>query len=252
MAQHSYLDPSPFFLDGGPTGILLVHGFTGAPTEMRRVGDYYHAAGLTVSAPLLPGHGSQVADLHKVRWTDWAAHVEAAYQSLKERCATVFAAGLSLGSLLTLNLAAAHPELPGAILYSPATWVNNRLLPLTPLARYVIQSRPKTRKSDLVDPEAEGCLWCYDDNSVPAAAQLYALQQRVRRLLPALQLPLLLIYSTGDRAITPSSTQRTAELAGSRDKHIIKIEQSGHVITVDRQWWCVAEQTLAWIKQHGG
>lgn len=256
MAQHALLDPSPFFLDGGPTGILLVHGFTGSPTEMRRVGDYFHAAGLTVSAPLLPGHGSRIEDMNQVRWTDWAAHAEAAYQALRERCdrlgGQVFAAGLSLGSLLTLNLAAAHPELSGAILYSPATWVDNRLLPLTPVARYFIKSRPKSGESDLVDPEAERCLWCYDDDPVPAAAQLYALQRHLRRLLRTLKPPLLLIYSTGDRAITSTSAQRTYDMAGSTDKHIIKIEQSGHVITVDRQWRCVAGQTLAWVKQHGG
>lgn len=250
MAQHAHLDPAPFYLPGGPTGILLVHGFTGSPTEMRRVGDYLHAAGLTVAGPRLPGHGSVVEDMNQVRWTDWTEHVERAYAELAGRCQRVFVAGLSLGSLLTLNLAAAQPELPGAILYSPATWVQNRLLPLTPVARHFVKLRAKTGRSDLVDAEAEQQVWCYDCQPVPAAAQLYALQQRVRRLLPSLKPPLLVVYSTGDTAIGPSSAQRTYELAGSRDKQLIKIEGSGHVITVDRQWRFVAEQTLNWIKTH--
>ena len=29
MTQHSHLDPSAFLLDGGPIGVLLIHGFTG-------------------------------------------------------------------------------------------------------------------------------------------------------------------------------------------------------------------------------
>ena len=33
MAQHAHLDPSPFFLQGGPTGILMIHGYTGALRE---------------------------------------------------------------------------------------------------------------------------------------------------------------------------------------------------------------------------
>ena len=42
MTRHPHLDPAPFFLEGGPVGVLLVHGFTGSPPEMRLVGDYLH------------------------------------------------------------------------------------------------------------------------------------------------------------------------------------------------------------------
>ncbi len=256
MAQHAHLDPAPFFLPGGAvnavdaTGVLLVHGFTGSPTEMRLVGDFLHAAGLTVSAPQLSGHGSTVENLNQVKWTDWAGCVEQAYRELAAQCRRVFVAGLSLGSLLTANLAADHPELPGAILYSPATWVQSRLLPLTPVARHFLKTRRKRGVSDLVDPAADAQLWCYDEDPVPAAAEVYALQRRVRRRLPSLKPPLLIVYSTGDRAIAPGSAQRTYDLAGSADKQLVKIEQSGHVITVDRQWRFVAEQTLNWIKNH--
>jgi carboxylesterase len=256
MAQHSHIDPSSFFLPGGATGILLVHGFTGSPPEMRLVGDYLNTAGLTVSAPLLPGHGTRVEDMYAVRWTGWAACVETAYRELAARCqeagGQAFIAGLSLGSLLSMNFAAAHPELPGAILYSPATWIQNPLLPVTPLARYFIKTQPVSGDSDLVDPEADARLWCYDSYPVAGAAELYSLQRRVRRLLPMLEPPLLIVYSTGDRAIHPTSARRTFDLAGSQDKQIIELDQSGHAITVDSQWRYVAEQTLAWVKRHGG
>ncbi len=51
MARQSHLDPSGFDLPGGPVGVLLIHGFTGAPTEMRLMAEYLHARGMTVSAP---------------------------------------------------------------------------------------------------------------------------------------------------------------------------------------------------------
>ena len=252
MAQHAHLDPAPFFLPGGPTGILLVHGFTGSPTEMRLVGDYLHAAGLTVSAPRLPGHGTTIEEMNKVRWQDWAEHVARSYRRLAERCERTFVGGLSLGSLLTMNLAADDPDLPGAIVYSPATWVQSRLLPFTPVARYFVKVRSKSGASDLYDPEADRQLWCYDGDPVPAAAEVYALMRRVRQRLPTLKPPLLIVYSTGDGAIDPTSAQRTFALAGSADKQIVKIEQSGHVITVDQQWRTVAERTLAWVRQRDG
>ena len=40
MAEHDWLDTSPFFFEGGPVGCLMIHGFTGAPAEMRPMGEY--------------------------------------------------------------------------------------------------------------------------------------------------------------------------------------------------------------------
>ena len=101
------------------TGVLLIHGYTGSPTEMRWIGDYLHARGLTVSGPLLPGHGTTPEAMNRCRWTDWTGHVEAALADLRTRCARVFVGGLSMGSLLTLYLAAHHPDLPGCPLSIP-------------------------------------------------------------------------------------------------------------------------------------
>lgn len=72
MTQNPHLDPSAFFLEGGATGVLLLHGYTGSPPEMRQIGDDLHARGCTVSAPLLPGHGATPEALNRWRWTDWA------------------------------------------------------------------------------------------------------------------------------------------------------------------------------------
>lgn len=252
MAQHAHLDPSAFFLQGGPTGILMIHGYTGAPPEMRPVAEALNAAGLTVSGPRLPGHGTTFEEMNRCKWTDWVEYVEQSYSELRARCERVFMSGLSMGSLLTLYFAAHHPDIPGAIAYSPATWPQSRLLPLAPLLRYFVKAKPKGKDSDLVDPLADQQIWSYDVNPGPAASQLYALAVRVRRLLPTVTVPLLVMYSTGDGAIHPTSAQRTYDLAGSQDKQIIRIEGSGHVITADAQWRFVADQTLAWVRQHGG
>src|SRR5688572_23289268 len=104
MRSSTTLDPSPFALSGGDVGILLIHGFSASPTQMRLIGDDLHQRGLTVVAPLLPGHGTTVADLSKQLWQDWVSHVDLALTELKSRCETVFVAGISLGSLLTLYL----------------------------------------------------------------------------------------------------------------------------------------------------
>ena len=250
MTRHPHLDPSPFLLEGGPVGVLLIHGFTGSPPEMRLVGDYLHQRGLTVSGPLLPGHGTTVEDMNRCQWADWTGHVEGALADLQARCETVFVGGLSMGSLLTLYLAAHHPELDGAILYAPAVMVADRMIYLSPVLKYLMRQKPKSDDSDLSNPEAELCLWSYEENPAFAAHELLKLIRRVRRLLPRVTCPLLVVHSTLDQAIHPHSARYTYERASSADKELVTLHDSGHCITVDSEWESVAKKTCEFIQAH--
>jgi carboxylesterase len=252
MARHAHLDPSAFYLTGGPVGVLLIHGFTGSPPEMRLVGDTLHQRGFTVSGPLLPGHGTTLEDMNRSLWTDWTGCVERALAELRGRCETVFVGGLSMGSILTLYLAAQHPDLPGVILYSPAVWVDNWMIYLTPALKYLVRIQRKSDNSDtdLTDPEAHLRLWSYDGNPIYAAHELLKLTRRVRRRLPRVTCPVLIIHSTGDTAIHPASARRTYERVGSEDKELVTLDNSGHCITVDSEWETVAEKTHQFIQAH--
>ncbi len=252
MTRHSHLDPFPFFLEGGPVGVLLIHGFTGSPPEMRLVGDYLHQRGCTVSGPLLPGHGTTVEDMNRCQWSDWTDHVEQALADLQARCEKVFVGGLSMGSLLTLYLAAHHPELSGIITYSPAVVVTDRLIYLTPVLKYLLPKKPKSGNSDsdLTDPEADLRLWSYEENPTFAAHELLKLIRQVRRLLPQVTCPLLVVHSTLDTAIHPTSARLTYEQAGSADKELVTLHNSGHCLTVDSEWESVAAKTYEFIQAH--
>jgi carboxylesterase len=249
MVRRGHLDLSPFLLEGGSTGVLLLHGFTGSPPEMRLVGDYLHERGFTVLAPLLPGHGTSVEGLNECKWTDWTEAAEGALADLRSRCKTVFVGGLSMGSLLTIYLAA-HHTLPGAILYSPALKVANRLIRLSPALKYLIPKKPKSKKSDLTDPEAAQRKWSYNAFPSFAAHELLKLMRRARGLLPRVTCPLLIIHSIGDGAIQADSAEFTCKRAGSPDKELITLHNSGHVITVDNEWRTVAEKTYRFIRAH--
>lgn len=250
MTRQPHLDPSPFFLPGGPVGVLLIHGFTGSPPEMRLLGDYFHQRGLTVAAPLLPGHGTTVDDMNRCQWSEWTDTVETALAELRARCTTVFVGGLSMGSLLTLYLAGRHPDLPGAILYSPAVKINDWRLYLTPLLKYVVPKRAKSGQSDLTDPQAQQRLWSYEEQPIAAAAELLKLGARVRRLLPRVTCPLLIVYSVRDLDIHPDSARITYERVASTDKELLPLYNSGHGLTVDSEWQFVAEKTYGFIQAH--
>lgn len=251
MPQPSHLSTDPFFFDGGPVGVLLIHGFTGAPTEMRPMGEYLAARGLTVAGVRLPGHGTTPEELAHTTRDEWIAACETELAKLRARCQTLFVGGLSLGALLALWLGAHHDDLAGLILLAPAVKVRDWRMRFTPIARYFIKYSPvdPTAESDLEDPEALDRVWCYDTRPIAAAAEVYALQRWVQRALPRIRQPVLIIQGRGDRALTPDAAQFTYERIGSGDKTLIWLEHSGHNILVDGERERVWEESYYWMAE---
>ena len=242
-------DPSPFLLAGGPVAALLIHGFTGSPSEMRLLGDHLNRYGLTVSAPLLPGHGTKVEKLNQKRWRDWLDHVVQTYEELASRCELVFVGGESLGSLLTLQLVSREQRVAGAILLSPAIKVTNPLRHLVPLLKYVL---PKVAKSEdfFIDPTAKERLWAYDYTPTSAAHEVLKLIRETKRLLAQVKCPVLVMHSTKDPEIDPASARYVYDRINSTDKQIIFLHNSGHVLALDSEWKTVAENTYQFIYEH--
>jgi carboxylesterase len=252
MPQYPWLDPSPFELPGGPIGCLLIHGFTGSPAEMRPMGEYLAARGLTVSAPLLPGHGTTPDDLARTTWQDWYGHIEGTCDGLRGKCEKVFVVGFSLGALLALHLAARH-EVSGLVALSPAVLVRDWRIHLVPLLRHVIKTMPKDpdpQHSDLTDKEALKGFWSYDVHPVSAAYQLYLLQKVVRPELGRIRTPTLIIYATRDMSIHPQSGPTLYNEIGSPDKEQLVLHNSGHGIVLDAEREVVFEKMYTWITTH--
>ena len=70
LIKNPHLEGDPFFLEGGPSGILLVHGYKASTAEVRPLAESLHACGHTVSAPLLPGHNTHPLDANRFTWKD--------------------------------------------------------------------------------------------------------------------------------------------------------------------------------------
>src|SRR2546429_9213869 len=75
----------PYHHDGGDVGVLLCHGFTGSPQSLRPWGEYLAERGLTVSLPLLPGHGTRWQDMQVTGWQDWYAEGDRDLGALRPR-----------------------------------------------------------------------------------------------------------------------------------------------------------------------
>ena len=108
------ITPNEFVLPGfGPaarTGVLLVHGLTGTPAEMRVLGKGLNRQGFTVYSVQLAGHCGEMADLVDTRWGDWLASVESGLDRFADHVDQVVVSGLSMGALLSLAIAEKRPE----------------------------------------------------------------------------------------------------------------------------------------------
>ena len=76
------------------------------------------------------------------------------------------------------------------------------------------------------------------------------MRSSARGLLPRVTCPLLIVHSTLDRAIRPNSARYTYERAGSADKELLTLRNSGHCLTVDSEWEYVAQTTHRFIRDH--
>ncbi|MDA3898741.1 MAG: alpha/beta fold hydrolase [Desulfobacteraceae bacterium] len=246
-----------FFLNGGSTGIMLIHGFTGAPPEMRLIGDYLHQRGITVSAPLLPGHGTYVEDMNQYKWTDWVAHTKQALAELKSGCDTVFVAGLSLGALITLNLAAEDEDLSGsisgsisgAILFAPSIKLTSKLIHLTPILKYFIQ-KVKKPLDQYANQAADRQEWTYNERPMAGAHELLKIINHTRTLLPKIDCPLLIVDGAKDEIIDPACSRFIYDRVASAEKEILTLPDSGHCLTIDGEWEIAAEKTRQFIDKH--
>ncbi|MCF9045583.1 alpha/beta hydrolase [Acinetobacter nectaris] len=119
-----------FLLEGNRTGILLIHGLTGTPNEMRGLARKFNQQGYTVYSVQLAGHCGTVEDLVETSWKDWYASVCAGAKKLKQYTDEIFVGGLSMGSLLALNYTIEHPEVKGVLCYSPTFKYDGWSVPL--------------------------------------------------------------------------------------------------------------------------
>ncbi|MFA6448386.1 MAG: alpha/beta fold hydrolase [bacterium] len=243
------LNTKPFFHERGPIGCLLIHGFTGAPTEMALLGEFLAERNITASGIQLAGHGTLPDDMAKTTWHDWAASAEQGLEELRGRCKEVFVAGLSMGGALTLYLAARH-ELPGAVSMAGAAIVNDWRLKLMPLARPFIRYVPKGASVDLVDQSAIGHFSCYDYVSLDSVQSLIEFTGVVREGLPKVKCPLVVLHGLQDKTVPKVSSQYIFDNVGSGEKELVWLERSGHGIPCDTDKQIAFDKTIGMIRRH--
>lgn len=227
---------APFELGEGPA-CLLVHGFTGSPWEMRPLGEALAARGFRAVGIRLPGHGTTPEAMLDVGLREWRAAVDEALERLGGPGVCV--AGLSMGALLALDVAARFPgRVRKLALLAPAFALQDPLARLMrPLrALPLLELRPWVGKSsvDLEDLRARR-----EAPVVPAfpsvrLRDLWSLQALATAALEQVRAPSLVVLGEKDHVVGAGAIRRAVEdLARRAPVRFIRQAGAAHLLPRD-------------------
>ena len=234
----------PFTFEGGPAGVLLLHGFSGSCSEIRELGVNLHAAGFGVVAPALAGHGTSPDDLLGVTREDFFATVEAQYLAATERFERVYIVGLSMGGALGLHLAARHEVAALATISTPVFM--GRLVSLcVPIAMRWAPNRKVISNYAARRGEVVG----YTTTPLSSLGVFLDVLKVVRRELPRVTAPLLVIHSRGDQTVPAANASFIAAHVASQEKHVLVYPGGRHLLTLPPYLRTVSSDVIGFLRE---
>ncbi len=191
-------DGRAFLLAAMGPGCLLVPDPATDPEEMRSVGRYLAARGITCL-----GADPYPATLYN-SWETWYSAVLLGLDRLWRECSEVFLIGRGVGALLALHAASELP-VAGVAAVDP---------PLTRDGRYPVVERPRG-----ANPDATSLIHPSRLPGFRTQAEAAKLQERVHSELAAATCPVLLVHPGSDSG-TPEDVRYVLERLGTSHKRI--------------------------------
>jgi carboxylesterase len=243
--------------------VLLVHGMTGAPGEMKVLAKKLHRRGFSVAAPMLAGHGFDEATLLKTGWRDWLGTTRTAFEQLRAEHDEVYVAGICVGGALGVALAAEEPRVSGMAVYSMTYrydgWNMKRWYSaMTPLVQPFARL-PLVRRISFEEPypfglkderlrdgaaNAQGAVIIGALDRLPFGSmwEMHDLCEHVDRVGRQVTQPTLIVHAREDDMSDPRNAYRLQRALGGPTA-LYLLDDCYHMVHVDRQRDLVADLT---------
>ena len=259
VLQHSDIKPKG--------AVLLFHGLTGSPFELKKYGQFLFENGYDVFAECLPGHGEKFDEIYTVKYQDWLDFAYLRFSGLKAKYENVFVSGICLGAVLAIATAIKFKnEVSGVIALSTTLYLDGWRLPwykfLIPLALSTIirfyycypECEPHGIKNERTRSVIKKLLEKGDvgmnDFPMTGIYELLKLSAYERKILKEMTAPILLIHSKYDDLTSEKSAHVVYDNIASTDKELIILENSYHMVLYDNEKEFVYNKALEFVDTH--
>ncbi len=235
----------PFSHRNGETGVLLIHGFTGSPGELRPLGEFLGKEGYSVEIPVLAGHCTRVEDMIHTTEEDWLKSAEDAFLALSKDVHRVLLIGHSMGGLIAFHLSTKYQALGVVSMCTPMYLTN----PLARVAPYLAWAMPVQKGVGSRSQRVEQYLGGYRDTPLKPVRGLHRLMASVRAELSQVVVPTLIQQAKKDITVRPKSADFIFDQIGSSKKYLKWYAESGHILPVDVNQEEVFADILSFLRE---
>lgn len=224
--------PEPFTFEAGPRAVLLLHGFTGHSADVRMLGRFLEKKGYTSHAPIYRGHGLPPEELIKTNPDEWWADVNNAYKHLQDLGYEEIAiAGLSLGGVLGLKLAYSEKTKAVIPMCTPMFFDNETQLTKGFKSFSKEYKQLEGKEEEEIQQEVTDVV----ENSTAVFDALADFINEVRANIDTIYTPTYVLQARKDQMINTESATFIYENVEADEKNLKWYEESGHVITLDKE-----------------
>lgn len=255
--------------DNGTT-VVLIHGLTGTPNEMKFLATFLNKRGYSVICPRLARHGEPIRVLKYAKWQEFYGSIRSIFTDgeLADSKGPVFISGLSMGALLALLAADEFKDrIAGVSCLAPTLFHDGWnspgseiFLPLgyyTPLKyfAYFKEEPPYGIKNEAMqerihkyygdaklDDMDNVAQYGYPYFPVTLLYQLHLLVKYLIKKLPSMSFPVQLIQAKDDDVASVRNSKIIYDSVKTDMKEMILLYDSYHVITADQERDIVGEK----------
>ncbi len=245
--------------------VLLFHGLTGSPFEMKKYGTFLHKQGYDVFCYSFPGHGNRIHEIETVTWQDWCDFAQEKYNKLRKNYNQFFASGLCLGAAMAVYLGEHNKDLTGIIALSTTLFLDGFCIPWTvsllPVAlntvtRYYYTfpeddcfgvKNEKTRKS-LAKVMSKVNIGM-DNYPLNCVFGLLKLSKNVRKNLKKVTCPILCIHSKYDNLASTKGAKIVIKNVSSTIKKYVELNDSYHMVLYDNEKEFVMNTAIEFLNE---
>ena len=254
-----------FFCEGDGHAVLMLHGLSSSPIELRYLARYLQGEGFTVCAPVIDGYSAGTGQLPMERWVENAVRE---FDALAARYERVSICGLSIGGALALRLIRERPAAQSLVLLSLTLAYDGWAIPwyrflldwayFTPLRhRYRYrEAEPFGVRNEALRKKIARAMQRSDFSEVgpstialPALHQALRLARAARKDVAAIENDALVIHAIDDETSSPRNPRHVIDRIGSNFLRTLWLDDSYHMITSDNEREIVARETALFLRK---